>query len=264
MTGMTKQNFYKCKRARTRRQIDEQLVVELVRAERRVQPHIGARKLLVLIGEELREAGVELGRDRFFKLLREKRLLVRRPRRSVRTTDSRHRFPTYGNLLKDMTLSGPHQAWVSDLTYIRTEEGFVYLALVMDAYSRKIVGYHAGRTLEAEGCMRALRMALAQLAPGCRPVHHSDRGLQYACAAYTAILNKHGLPISMTEENHCYENAKAERLNGILKQEYGLGDTFATRQDAARAVAQAVALYNCRRPHTALGYRLPDQVHQAA
>jgi transposase InsO family protein len=263
LVGMSKQNFYKEKHARQRREVDETLVVDLVQAERRTQPWIGTRKLQVMLRGELEEAGVHLGRDRFFDVLRHHGLLIERRRRSgPRTTDSRHGFRVYGNLLKSLELQGPNEAWVSDLTYIRTQEGFLYLALVMDAWSRKIVGWHVGATLEALGCVAAVRMAMAQLSADARPIHHSDRGTQYCCNDYVALLASRELPISMTEENHCYENGKAERLNGILKEEYGLGAEFARKDEVGLAVRQAVALYNERRPHTALGYRTPSVVHE--
>ena len=264
MTGMTKQNFYKEKKVRTRREVDEEFIVNVVCAERRLQPEVGARKLLEMYGDLFREHGILIGRDCFFRLLNEKKLLVRKKRRAARTTDSRHQFPVYVNLLKDMKLSRAHQAWVSDITYIRTQEGFVYLSLVMDAHSRKIVGFHAGNSLEAEGCLRALGKAIVQLPKGMRPIHHSDRGSQYCCGDYVSRLMKRKITISMTENNHCYENAKAERLNGILKQEYHLGQTFPTRRDAVSAVAQAVTIYNNRRLHTALNYKTPAAVHEMA
>ena len=134
----------------------------------------------------------------------------------------------------------------------------------MDAYSRKIVGYDCSDSLEALGARRALKMALSQLPPGSQAMHHSDRGTQYCCREYVAMLAKAGVTISMTQENHCYENAKAERLNGILKQEFGLGNTLATAADAQRLVHQAVMFYNTIRPHTALGYRYPSEVHAGA
>ncbi len=173
-------------------------------------------------------------------------------------------FRVYGNLLKDACLSGPCEAVVSDITYIRTDEGFMYLSLIMDAYSRAIVGYDCSDSLEAEGAMRSLSMACRQL-KGCSGViHHSDRGIQYCSAAYVGRLERGGFRISMTEVNHCYENSQAERLNGILKGEYGLGGRFLSKSDVRRAVREAVMLYNYRRPHQALGYRCPMEVHLAA
>jgi putative transposase len=262
--GMTRQNFYKCRRRRCRLEVDEGLVINLIRQERAVQPRLGARKLLHLLGGELAEAEVSIGRDRFFELLRRHDLLIERRVGAVRTTDSRHSFAVYGNLLKDLRLSGPHQAIVSDITYIRTEEGFVYLSHIMDAYSRAIVGFDCSDTLEQEGALRSLQQASGQLPASHKAIHHSDRGSQYCCQEYVARLRAAGISISMTQENHCYENAKAERLNGILKQEYGLGETFACKKDAMRAVAEAIELYNWRRPHTALGYAVPMEVHRAA
>jgi len=261
---MSRQNYYKRRRVRARRCVEESLIVSLVRRERAIQPFLGVRKLQVVLEDDLAEAGVRIGRDRLFGLLSRHHLLVRRRRRSCRTTDSRHRFRVYGNLLKEMTLTGPGQALVSDITYIGTDEGFMYLSLVMDAYSRAIVGYDCSDSLEVDGALRSLAMALRQIGVGDRPIHHSDRGSQYCCVAYIEMLRRHGVRISMTEANHCYENSRAERLNGILKQEYGLGGCFAGKSHAREAVREAVMLYNCRRPHQSLGYRCPMEVHRAA
>lgn len=261
---MTRQNYYKQRRQRQRRQVDEDLVVDLVCRERAVQPRLGGRKLLHLLQGDLAKAGVEIGRDRFFQVLRNKELLIERTVRSVRTTDSRHPFGVYDNLLKDRELTGPHQALVSDITYIRTDEGFVYLCLVMDAFSRAIVGFDCSDTLEREGALRALDQALKQLPQGSQAIHHSDRGSQYCCGEYVQRLQEAGVGISMTQENHCYENGQAERLNGILKQEYALGGVFRSKSQALRAVGEAVAIYNWRRPHQSLGYALPMEVHKVA
>lgn len=263
LAGMSRQNFHKGRRRRSRLEVDEQLVIELVRAERQRQPMLGGRKLMVRLAPELEEAGVTIGRDRFFQLLARHDLLVPR-RRSAgpRTTDSRHGWRVYDNLLAGLVLTAAHEAWVADLTYIRTEEGFVYLALIMDAFSRRIVGWNVGGSLEASGCVRALRMAIAQLPAASQPIHHSDRGTQYCCAQYAAVLGDRGLRVSMTQENHCYENGKAERLNGILKQEYGLGGTLRDLGEVTRLTGQAVMLYNNHRPHAALGYRTPQSMHE--
>lgn len=260
---MSRQNYYKQRLVRRREEIDEQLVLELVRAERSRQPKLGGRKLLELLRDDLADAGVSLGRDRFIALLSRHDLLIPRPRRGIRTTDSRHRFAVYENLAKDLELSAPHQLLVSDITYIRTDEGFMYLCLVMDAFSRAIVGYDCSDSLEMEGALRALKMALRQLPTGATAMHHSDRGVQYCCGAYIQTLEKAGLSISMTEQSHCYENAKAERLNGTMKREYGLGETFVRKVEVPPAVKQGVLLYNHHRPHQALNYRKPMQVHRA-
>ena len=261
---MSRQNFYKLRRRRQCRQVDETLVVALVCRERAIQPRLGGRKLLHMLRADLAEADVVIGRDRFMEVLRKHDLLIERKTRSARTTDSRHGFAIYENLLKDLALTGPHQALVSDITYIRTAEGFLYLSLVMDAFSRAIVGFDCSDTLEREGVLRALGQSLRQLPRGAEAIHHSDRGSQYCCGDYVKALGSAGVKISMTQENHCYENAKAERLNGILKQEYGLGACLGSKREALRAVAEAVKLYNCRRPHQALCYATPMSVHVAA
>ena len=261
-TGMSRQNFYKGRRERVRREVDGDLIEELVRAERMVQPRLGGKKVRHLLKPELEKAGIRIGRDRFFEVLGERGLLLDPLPKAPRTTNSRHSLPVYRNLLVEMAVDAPNQAWVSDITYIRTDEGFLYLSLITDDWSRKIVGYHAGDTLETEGCLKALEQAVKELVDGMFPLHHSDRGSQYCSHLYTGRLREYGLGISMTEEMHCYENAKAERVNGILKQEYFLGGCFRTKQQAIKAVDQAVQLYNTRRPHLALNYETPSIVHE--
>jgi transposase InsO family protein len=261
---MTRQNYYKKRNRRHQRRLDETFILELVRQERAVQPALGGRKLFHMLRDEFHSAGVFIGRDRFFALLARYDLLIERRLTRPRTTCSNHSFRVYKNLLKDITLNGPNQAFVSDITYLRTNEGFMYLALVMDAYSRTIVGYDCSDSLESQGALRALSMALRKLPAGSDAIHHSDRGCQYCSHAYIDKLHRKGLSVSMTEENHCYENSQAERLNGILKQEYGLGCRFLRKSDALRSVSEAVKLYNYRRPHQSLGYRCPMEVHLAA
>jgi len=261
---MTRQNYYKKRNKRHQQLLDEAFILELIRQERAIQPALGGRKLFHLLRDEFRFAGVFIGRDRFFALLGRYDLLIEKCSVRVRTTNSKHSFRVYGNLLKDITLTTPNQAVVSDITYIRTDEGFMYLALVMDAYSRTIVGYDCSDSLESQGALRALSMALRKLPADSNAIHHSDRGCQYCNHAYVEKLQRKGLCVSMTEVNHCYENGQAERLNGILKQEYGLGDRFSRKSDALRAVSEAVRLYNYRRPHQSLGYRCPMEVHLAA
>jgi transposase InsO family protein len=262
--GMSRQNYYAARRLRRRRQVDEGMIVELVKRERRLQPRLGGRKLLHLLREDLREAGIEVGRDRFFEVLAEADLLVAPKPGTPRTTNSRHSLPVFSNLLAGNTFQTPNAAWVSDLTYIRTEEGMLYAALITDVYSRKIVGAHISDSLEAEGCLAALGQALSELPAGKQPIHHSDRGCQYCCHEYVQRLQARGLPISMTQIMHCYENAQAERVNGILKQEYELDRTFRTKAQAKTAFEQAVWLYNHRRPHLRLNYRFPADVHREA
>lgn len=259
--GMSRQNYYACRKLRRKRDVDDKLVLEEVKRERSRQPRIGVRKLKHLVGGRLGKAGVEVGRDRLFGILREAGLLVGRKARTKRTTQSRHSLPVFRNRLKGLELSGPNEAWVSDLTYVRTEEGFVYAAVIMDAWSRKLVGMHVGDSLESEGCQKALQEALKGLPEGKHPIHHSDRGCQYCCHEYVSMLRKAGMPVSMTEEMHCYENAKAERVIGILKGEYELDQTFRTKELARKAAMEARSLYNESRPHMALDYRMPAEAH---
>lgn len=264
IVGMSRQNYYRERRFRKRRMIDEQRIIELVRNERQIQPRLGCRKLLHMLGSEFIAAGAKIGRDRLFNVLRRHKLLISKRRSRPRTTDSGHGMRVYKNLFKDTVLTSPGQAFVSDITYIDTYEGFMYLSLVMDAYSRAIVGWDCSDSLESIGAMRALGNAIkfGSAVPGC--IHHSDRGCQYASGGYVSKLQANGFRISMTEENHCYENASAERLNGILKEEYGLGRKFLSKGDVKRAVIEAIELYNFRRPHQALGYQVPMAVYRAA
>jgi transposase InsO family protein len=262
---MTRQNYYARHKVRQRRAVDGELIAELVRRERQLQPRLGTRKLYHLLKPDLKRAGVRMGRDRMFEELKKRDLLLPPiPAPYPHTTQSYHNLPVFGNRIKDKELEGPNEVWVSDLSYLRTLEGFLYMALITDKYSRKIVGWHVGDTLEAMGCVRALDRALAELPEGSRPIHHSDQGSQYCCHEYVNRLQARGLSISMTEVNHCAENALAERMNGILKQEYGLGVEFVTKATAHQAVQQGIKLYNTRRPHNSLGKRTPAQVHQAS
>lgn len=259
---MSRQNYYARRKQRERRAVDSKRVVGLVKRERQLQPRLGTRKLHHMLKPELEKAGISIGRDRLFEVLRESDLLLEPlPAQFPCTTQSYHNLPKFENLVKDVELTGPNEVWVSDLSYLRTVEGPLYLALVTDKYSRKIVGYHVGDSLEAIGCVRALDMALAELPKGAKPIHHSDQGSQYCCHEYVKRLSERGLGISMTERDHCAENALAERMNGILKQEYGLGFELPSKEAARWAVRQAVWLYNTRRPHGALQLQVPAAVH---
>lgn len=258
----SKQAFYQQRHERAAQTVDEATIVALVQAERQRQPRLGARKLLVRLEDELTTRGISIGRDRFLGVLKRHELLVPKPTRRCRTTDSAHPFRVWPDLLKERpAATAPNEVWVADLTYIDTREGFMYLALITDAYSRKIVGWDLADTLEAEGCLRALRQAQAQLPAGQVVIHHSDRGIQYCCKAYIAQLQERGTAISMTRDGNCYDNALAERMNGILKTEYLLNGQLPSKQVAAVACPQAIMLYNTARPHYALKMKTPAAVH---
>jgi transposase InsO family protein len=241
----------------------EAIIIKQVLALRRQMPKLGGRKLYNEIKPVLEEMRFKFGRDRLFDLLRRENLLVRRKKKYVKTTNSRHRFRKYRNLVKDLSINRPNQVYVADITYIRTLSGFCYLSLLTDACSRKIVGYHLSRSLSIEGCLKALKKALSALPKGVNVIHHSDRGIQYCCDEYTTLLNKHGVKISMTEDNHIYENAMAERVNGILKDEFMLGETLKSYEVACHMVKEAVNIYNTKRPHQSLGYEKPSVRHAA-
>jgi putative transposase len=262
--GMSRQNFYKARSVRQRKNVDEQLVKQLVKAERSSQPRLGGLKLHSMLRGELAAEGVGLGRDRFFEVLRNQALLLEPLPKAPRTTNSTHSLPVFPNLVKDMVLTAANQVWISDITYIRTRDSFAYLSLITDKYSRKILGYHLGKTLEAQDTLKALSMALHELPEGSTPIHHSDRGCQYCSHEYVKKLRAYGLSVSMTEKNHCAENAQAERMNGILKQEYFLNYEFRNIKQARKAVDEAVHLYNTRRPHRSLNLRTPEQIHRKA
>lgn len=228
--GITRQNYYARRKARQRRGVDAGLVGTLVRAERQLQPRLGTRKLPHLLKADLARAGVRLGRDRFLEVLRAQDLLLApKPAAYPCTTNSHHCLPVFTNRIKDLVVSQPNEVWVGDLTYVRTAMGFLNLALLTDKASRKVVGYHCGDTLAASGCLAALKQALADLPAGAKPIHHSDQGTQYCSHEYVNWVKDHGLSLSMTETDHCAENALAERMNGILKSEYGLGGEFPTK-----------------------------------
>jgi transposase InsO family protein len=259
---MTAQNYYARRSAWRRREVDLKLMLELVQAERKQQPRLGVRKLYYLIQVELKAAGVKMGRDRLFEELGKAGLLVqRKPSEWPRTTNFDANLPVFKNLIKKRRLTGRNQVWVADITYIRTREAFMYLGLITDKWSRKIVGFHLGETLEAGSALKALAMAVAGLKRNEKPIHHSDRGCQYASHAYVNRVEQAGMKMSMTEQNHAAENAMAERVNGILKQEYWLDANFETQREARRATIQSVSLYNNHRPHSSLGLRTPERVH---
>lgn len=266
--GKTRQGYYDHYWRQCDDQLQDALVIELVRATRQKLPKLGARKLLLLLEDDFTAHHISIGRDSFVELLRKHDLLVKRTKRYVRTTDSNHPFKKWSDLLKDTRdkeLSATEQVWVSDITYLRTAAGFVYLSLITDAFSHKIVGYHLSQHLKAQGCISALNKSIATL-KGSREsrtlIHHSDRGVQYCCDAYVQVLQHHHIAISMTQSGSPYDNAMAERVNGILKTELGLDGTFSSYSAAVPAVHLAIDAYNRLRPHMSCGNLTPEQVHQ--
>jgi len=258
--GMHRDAYYKYQKRFQERKKIESRVIDLVNKERSEQPRVGTRKLYKELQDALDSQGIKIGRDTLFEILRSHDMLVKRKKASCKTTDSYHRFHKYTNLIKDKEITAPNQVWVSDITYIRTVKGFCYLALITDMYSRKIVGYDISDSLELAGCLRALKLALRTARPAAGLIHHSDRGVQYCSNQYVRELKSHNIMISMTEENHCYENAIAERVNGILKDEFYLDQCFFNTKSASTATKSAINIYNNKRLHISLGYKTPNMV----
>jgi len=230
---------------------------------RYILPQVGGKKIHKMIANPFYGLPLEIGRDRLFKILRDNNLLIKRKKSYHQTTNSKHNLPNYPNLLKSMEISYVNQVWVCDITYLQLPKGkFCYLFLVTDYFSRKIIGYTLKNSLSADGAIEALKMAIRHAKPAAGFIHHSDHGVQYCCKAYTDLLQKHQAQISMTGENHCYDNAVAERVNGILKQEFGLGSMLASIDAALSLTRQAVILYNTIRLHTSHGYLTPETIYQ--
>ena len=215
-----------------------------------------------MLRESFAAHGIKLGRDGLYDLLDAPGMLIRVRKRKPRTTDSNHPYRRYPNLIKDLMLTGPGQLWVSDITYLRTAGGFAYLSIITDAYSRKIVGYKLHPTLHSRGAIDALLMAAADQKRSSALIHHSDRGVQYCCGDYVQMLEHYSIRISMTENGDPYENALAERVNGILKGEFGLDGSFASLAGAKEAVDLAVCRYNELRPHASCDFKTPVAAHQ--
>lgn len=236
----------------------------MVHNYRKQLPRLGGRKLYALIKTELDQLPVSIGRDKLFDILRANELLVKPKKSFARTTNSSHRFRTYNNLIKDVKPVRKNQVWVSDITYIRTMQGFCYLALITDAYSRKIMGFDISDSLELVGCIRALKKATrGHKLFNYTLIHHSDRGIQYCSNQYIKLLKDREICISMAAKGNCYENALAERVNGILKGEFNLDSTFKSKQQAYKAAKQAIFAYNEIRPHFSIDLQTPNRKHAA-
>ncbi len=260
MFHVTRQAYYKRQKVQIQRFLEEQVILSGVRDIRKRQPRVGGRKLHRM----LNEIGFEIGRDKLFDILRKYKMLVKPRKNYKKTTNSFHRFRKYSNMIKELEITKPNQVFVVDITYLSTLEGFCYLVLITDVYSRKIVGWDLSQSLAIEGCQRALKMALEDVTEPHKLTHHSDRGIQFCSNGYIEILNNHEIQISMTEENHVYENAIAERVNGILKDEFMLGETLKSFQIAKELVKQAIEIYNKERLHTSLNYQTPEYRYRNA
>lgn len=265
--GISRQAHYQGQRRHSERVQRSEAVVQLVGERRLRQPRLGTRKLHHVLQQPLEQAGIRIGRDQMFDILRNARMLVAPKRAYHKTTDSHHRFRRHPNLVKEgprqIRATASEQLWVADITYLPTAAKFVYLSLVTDAYSRKIVGWHVHPTLETEHVAQALKMALRGRQTPQRLVHHSDRGIQYCSSYYQNLHERNGVTCSMTDGYDCYQNALAERINGILKTELLLTRPADLGQ-ARLMVRQAVEIYNNERPHLSLKMKTPSAVHRAS
>lgn len=260
--GKSRQAFYDHCRRRSTAGLQEALIIELVQAVKAKLPRTGGLKLLHILKDDFKAHNILIGRDSFFGLLREHNLLVKPKKRFVRTTLSSHHFKKWPDLTTGLQPTAAQQLWVSDITYLSTQNGFIYLSLITDAYSKKIVGYHLSQQLKAKGCLIALSKAIRSLTVPATVIHHSDRGIQYCCDEYVSVLQHHNVAISMTQSGSPYDNAIAERVNGILKTELGLARIFTGYNEAVATVHQAIDAYNRLRPHLSCGNLTPDMAHQ--
>lgn len=263
--GISRQSYYQQERHTTEQSFDQGLLLEEIKSIRRRHQRIGVRKLQSLLGPFMQAHAIKMGRDAMFDFLSYHGLLVRKRKRHVKTTYSYQWQRKYPNLITDFIPSRPNELWVSDITYWKLCDQAVYLSLITDAYSRKIVGYHLSEDLSTAQSIKALNMALSGIgnrtAVSDQLIHHSDRGTQYCSSTYVSLLQKHHIQISMTQSGDPLENAIAERVNGIIKDEYLLNYPCRDLANARKYLKKAVSLYNTERPHSSIGNLTPEFVH---
>lgn len=261
--GITRQALYQHFWNQSDIGVEQELVLQQVKEIRKLHPIIGCRKLYCLLQPFLLEHQIKIGRDALFDLLSTNKLLVRKRKRRINTTQSHHWLKKYSNLIKEWHPKKPGQLWVADITYVLTNNGFLYLSLITDAYSHKIMGYYIAETLEAVHTTKALEMALQNcVVIPYQLTHHSDRGIQYCSTEYVKLLNENNIRISMTEKGDPLENPIAERINGIIKDEYLKHYTIANQSEAMRLLEVIVGLYNKKRPHQSINMLTPEVVHE--
>lgn len=261
--GITRQAYYKNIKYKKKAITEDHIVLQLVSAIRKDHPRMGGRKMYFMIKEDINRLNIKLGRDALFDLLASEHLLVHRRKRKYITTNSNHWYRKYPNLIKNLVPDGPNQIWVSDITYIRTKQEFLYLFLITDAYSKKILGYRLAKNLDSIHAVNSLQDAIKNT---CKPIsgliHHSDRGIQYCSKEYTDLLNKHAISISMTENGDPLENPIAERINGILKDEY-LNYKINNHSNLdIKELSNAIEKYNTLRPHLSCEMLTPQEAHR--
>ena len=255
--------MYKQSKDAVKNELRRQTVKQLVDRERKLLPRLGTRKLHYLIKEDLQKLGLKCGRDNLFAFMKYYGLQIKPRRRYIQTTMSKHWLKKWPNIIKEKTVRHPDEVWVSDITYLKTQEGNCYLNMITDAYSRKIMGYAIDDTMETNSMIATLKMATRQRQYIDMPtIHHSDRGMQYCSKEYETLTRKNNISLSMTENGDPYENALAERMNRTIKEEFGMDKVLKSKEQARQLVAESIFLYNNKRPHLALDMKTPEQVYQ--
>ena len=239
----------------------EQFVMEQVKEKRREQSRVGTRKIYLDIKQNLEKNGIKIGRDKLFKILKDNDLLIKPKKKYTKTTDSYHHFYKHKNTIKNMTIDCPEKVWVADITYIKIKNEHAYLFLITDAYSRKIVGWNLDTNMRVSDGIKALKMAVKNREYDGQLYHHSDRGIQYCNPRYIEQLQKNNIIPSMTDKDHVYQNSLAERVNGILKQEFDIDIGFDSLKEARFVIKYVIDIYNNKRRHTSLHYLTPNFVH---
>ena len=263
MFGISRQAYYQeIQRAKVRSEELSQ-VKSMAQGIRIQMPRLGTRKLYFLLKQDFENKGIKIGRDALFRYLKTEHMLIKPKKRYTKTTNSKHWLRKHPNLIKNMNIEKPNQVYVSDITYIKSKEKTHYLSLITDAYSKKIVGHHLSDNMNTENVAKALKMAVKGKQFNQSLIHHSDRGLQYCAEYYQEILLKHAIKTSMTDGYDCYQNAIAERVNGILKDEFILFKPN-TKMELKRIIDESIAIYNSKRPHLALNYKTPNFIHEKA
>lgn len=261
--GYSRQYVYKQPKDAAKQVAKQEVVKQLVDRERKLLPRIGTRKIHYLIKEDLQRQELKCGRDKLFTLMRYYGLQIKPRRRYIQTTMSKHWLRKWPNIIKEKVVQYPDEVWVSDITYIKTEQGNCYLNMITDAYSRKIMGYAVDDTMETGSMINALKMATEQRQYTHLPtIHHSDRGMQYCSREYDFLTCKNNIRLSMTENGDPYENALAERMNRTIKEEFGMDRKLKNKQQVYQLIEESIFLYNNKRPHLALKMKTPEQVYQ--
>lgn len=259
--GVTRQAYYTHSRRSGDKELRDLQVLRMVREVREVHPRMGTRKIYELISPELSKMDIKLGRDKLFDILSDNQLLVRNRRRRVSTTQSYHHFKKHKNLINEYRPSQSGQLWVSDITYVETTQRYCYLFLITDAYSRKIVGYKLSDSLETKNALTALKMALRSCPHTQGLIHHSDRGIQYCSHAYVKLCQDNGIRLSMTQDGNPLDNSIAERVNGILKNEYLNEQEWKDFRSLKKAMSKIIHKYNQLRPHLSCNMMTPNVAH---